>query len=278
MSALPQIHPNLDPSEGRRERQIREAQKMEAIGRLASGVAHDFNNLLTGIVLCSDLLLAKLEKGNHLRHYAEEIRTAASQGTDLTRQLLSVTRPGNAGHELLSLNDVINGIRTLLRRLIGENVALVTDLALSLGLLKMDLAQLQQVILNLVLNARDAMPGGGQVTLRTSHAAHSGEIELEVRDTGCGMDAQTVAHVFEPFYTTKTMGNGLGLATVSRIVKRAGGRIVVESEPGKGTRVIVRLPQVVAATRPSAAPRNSEAGGASSRKQIRGNQEGNREA
>ena len=217
---------------------------MEAIGRLVSGVAHDFNNLLTGIVLCSDLLLANLEKSSKLRRYANEIRSAGSQGATLIQQLLAVARPRAAEVQLLSFNDVIDSIRTLLNRLIGENVVLTTDLANDLSLTKIDPTQAQQVLLNLVLNARDAMPSGGRVTIRSRNCEKAAGIELTVSDTGCGMDAQTRLRVFEPFFTTKQpgKGNGLGLATVFDIVKRAGGTVEIESEPEKGTKVRVWLP------------------------------------
>jgi len=240
------------------EEQMREAHRMEAIGRMVSGVAHDFNNLLTGMVLCCDLLLASLEKDSRLRRYAEEIRMAGAQGAALIQQLLAVARQRVVEPRLLSWNEVIHAIRNLLTRLIGENIELVMELTERLGFVEMDPAQVQQIILNLVLNARDALPDGGRVTLRTRNfeerIATTGEqkcyIEFTVSDTGCGMDAETCAHIFEPFFTTKKSGkgNGLGLATVSRIVKHYGGTIDVDSAPASGTRVIVRLPRIEAPT------------------------------
>jgi PAS domain S-box-containing protein len=239
------------------EQQLREAQKMEAIGRLVGGVAHDFNNLLTGIMLYCDLLLAGLHD-SRLRHHVEEIRLAGEHGGALIQQLLAVARQQVVEPQVLSLNHQVSGMRNLLSRLIGENIELVTKLADDLWRVKVDPAQVQQIILNLVLNARDAMPDGGQVTLCTRNCiaplagGHGCEpapapcIELTVTDTGCGMDAETRSHLFEPFFTTKQTGrgNGLGLATVHRIVKQDGGTIAVESEVGRGTRVIIRLPRV----------------------------------
>ncbi|MBZ5705080.1 MAG: PAS domain S-box protein [Acidobacteriia bacterium] len=242
------------------EQQLREAQKMEAIGRLVGGVAHDFNNLLTGIMLYCDLLLAGLDPNGRLRHHVEEIRMAGEHGGALIQQLLAVARQQVVEPRVLSLNQVISGMRNLLSRLIGENIELVTDLSADLWSAKMDPAQVQQIILNLVLNARDAMPDGGRVTLQTLNCTEpnqSGDlqdrdltpcIELMVTDTGCGMDAGTRSHLFEPFFTTKQTGrgNGLGLATVHGIVKQSGGTIAVESELGQGTRVVICLPRVPA--------------------------------
>jgi two-component system cell cycle sensor histidine kinase/response regulator CckA len=255
MNALAQIQPKLESVEASTE-QLGNAQKMEAIGRLVSGVAHDFNNLLTGVVLCSDLLLAGLEKQSPLRRYAQEIRLAASHGTELIQQLLAVARQGAVTASLLSFNEAVAGLRNLLVRLIGEDIELITHLADGLGMVKMDPAHSQQIILNLLLNARDAMPDGGCITLTTRNccAAVTGpgadesasltHVELEVSDSGYGMDAETRARVFQPFFTTKKpgAGSGLGLATVSSIVQQCGGTVVVRSEPGKGTRVVVHLP------------------------------------
>jgi two-component system cell cycle sensor histidine kinase/response regulator CckA len=251
MNALAQIQPKLESAETAAERVLRNGQQMEAIGRLLSGVAHDFNNLLTGVVLCSDLLLAGLEKQSSLRRYAQEIRVAAAHGTELIQHLLVVAGQGTVPASLLAFNEAIASLRNLLARLMGEDVELVTQLAEDLGRVKMDPAHAQQIILNLLLNARDAMPEGGRVTLTTRNCprvdSDSGPveyIEVEVSDTGRGMDAETRAHAFQPFFTTKEAGagSGLGLATVSSIVQRNGGSIVVESEPGDGTRVVIRLP------------------------------------
>lgn len=229
---------------------------METIGRLVSGVAHDFNNLLTGIVLCSDLLIAGLEEKSRLCRYAEQIRTASAQGAGMIQHLLAVARQRTAEPALFSLNDAITGMKDLWTRLLGENVELLIELAGDLRLVRMDPAEAQEIILNLVLNARDAMPDGGQIAVSTRNrcAVMGGHrpaasfpiafIELTVRDTGSGMDAETRARAFEPFFTTKEAGKGtgLGLATVHRIVKQEGGTIEIESELGKGTRIIIRLP------------------------------------
>jgi PAS domain S-box-containing protein len=239
------------------ERQLQEAQRMEAIGRLVSGVAHDFNNLLTGIMLYCDLLIAGLGDNHHLRRHADEIRMAGEQGAGLVRQLLAVARHQAVEPRRLAWNEVVVGMRNLLDRLIGEDVELVTLLPEGLGCVRMDQAQMQQIILNLVLNARDAMPQGGRVTLAArncngplkapsqSKARSIPCVELTVTDNGCGIDAQARSHLFEPFFTSKGpgRGTGLGLVTVHRIVKQAGGTIEVESEPGKGTRVRICLPR-----------------------------------
>jgi two-component system cell cycle sensor histidine kinase/response regulator CckA len=267
MSAIPQLQLNHEVSgDGlQTEQQLRDAHKMEAIGRLVGGVAHDFNNLLTGMVLCSELILAGLEENSRLRRFAEEIRNAGEQGAGLIQQLMAVARQRAVEPRLLCLNDVVSEVRNLLTRLIGENIELVVELAEDLGLVKMDPAQVQQIILNLVLNARDAMPDGGRVTLTTTNCeaqSPSGPgrdkqfcdswVALAVSDTGCGMDAETRSRLFEPFFTTKKpgQGNGLGLATVHRIVTHECGSIEVESEKGKGTRVVVHLPRVDLESRP----------------------------
>jgi len=242
MNPLAQIQPKLESAEATAEQQL---GNMEAIGRLVSGVAHDFNNLLTGVVLCSDLLLAGLEKQSPLRRYAQEIRIAAGHGAELIQQLLAVARQGAVTASLLSFNDAIASLRNLLLRLMGEDIELVTHLSDDLAMVKMDPAHAQQIILNLLLNARDAMPDGGRITLITRNCEPvASHIEFEVSDTGCGMDAATRARAFQPFFTTKKpgAGSGLGLATVSSIVHQGGGSLVVESEAGQGTRVVVRLP------------------------------------
>ncbi len=248
------------------EQQLLDAQKMEAIGRLVGGVAHDFNNLLTGMVLCSELILAGLDQDSRLRRFAEEIRSAGEQGVGLIQQLMAVARQQAVKPCLLCLNDAVAEVRSLLARLIGENIQLVPDLANDLGMVKMDPAQVQQIILNLVLNARDAMPDGGRVTLTTRNCDQPGPkreggqdpdriswVQFAVSDTGCGMDEETRARLFEPFFTTKKpgKGNGLGLATVYRIVTHQGGTIEVESESARGTRVVVHLPRVESPFQPS---------------------------
>jgi len=252
------------------EERLRQAEKLQAVGRLAGGVAHDFNNLLTGVLLYCDLLMAHLEPCHRVRKYAEEIRNAGMQATGLVRQLLAVAQPTNCEPQLLSLNLIAEGMRNLLVRLIGENIELIFHLDPNLGLIRMDPTHSQQILLNLVLNARDAMPGGGQITVETSNCkvqvlteqVLTGQVRTEpgpgacspatlpcalfvVADNGAGMDAATQAHLFEAFFTTKPgQGTGLGLATVHDIVSGNGGLIHVESAPACGTRVNVLLPLV----------------------------------
>jgi len=241
------------------KQRLRQAERLEAVGRLASGVAHDFNNLLTGVLLYCDLLMASLEPGNGVRKCAEEIRNAGLQATDLVRQLLTVTRTADPQPRLLCLNEIVEAMRNLLARLIGENIALSLHLEPSLGLIEMDPSQVQQILLNLVLNARDAMPGGGEISVETHNckiqvlreggSGPRGLVDLPcalfvVGDNGGGMDAHTRAHLFEPFFTTKAAGKGtgLGLATTHDIVAANGGLIHVDSTPGQGTRISVLLP------------------------------------
>lgn len=247
------------PADRESEQRLRQAEKLEAVGRLAGGIAHDFNNLLTGVLLYCDLLTASLEPGHRVRKYAEEIRNAGVQASGLVRQLLSLARPTKSEPCLLSLNEVAEGMRNLLRRLIGENIELTFKLNPSLGVVRMDPTQAQQILLNLVLNARDAMPGGGQIDIETGSCqlqlltenilGSDSEASLPcalfvVSDNGSGMDATTQAHLFDAFFTTKTVGKGtgLGLATVRDIVTRNGGLIHVNSTPGCGTRISVILP------------------------------------
>ncbi len=243
------------PDHGVTEQRPRQAQRFETVGRLAGGIAHDFNNLLTGVLLYCDLLISSLEPGNRVRKYAEEIRNAGVQATGLVRQLLSAARSPNQQPRLLSLNEIVEGMRNLLRRLLGENIELKLQLDPNLGLVKMDPTQAQQILLNLVLNARDAMPRGGQITIETGnariqllpengHAATSMPCAVfVVADAGSGMDAATRSHIFEAFFTTKGgRGTGLGLATVHDIVTGSGGLIHVDSAPSQGTRITVLLP------------------------------------
>lgn len=240
------------------KKQVLEGRRTEAVGRLVSGVAHDFNNLLTGILLYCDLLIGELKEDSGPHRHANEMRAAAENGAALVRQLLALARPPAEGPQVFALNDVITGVEDLLARLIGENIILTTSLADDLGAVRMDPAQLQQILLNLVLNARDAMPDGGRIALATCNAsdAHPSSqevpspvrqwVELAVSDTGCGMDVETLAHAFDPFFTTKKPGSGtgLGLATARRLAGLDGGTMTAESEPGKGTRISLRLPRV----------------------------------
>jgi len=251
------------------EGQLRQAQKMEAVGRLAGGIAHDFNNLLTAILSYVDFLLVALGPDHPARDDAEEVRRAALKAADLTRQLLAFSRRQVLQPKLLDLNAIVIEMEKLLRRLIGEDVALRTELATGLGTVRADPSQLEQVIVNLAVNARDAMPHGGTLTLATAetdaeevrgHGQATVEpgryVMLRIRDTGQGMDAVTQARLFEPFFTTKEQGRGtgLGLATVYGIVKQSGGYIWVESELGRGTTFTVHLPRVESPEALAAAP------------------------
>jgi PAS domain S-box-containing protein len=256
------------------EEQLRQAQKMDAVGKLAGGIAHDFNNLLMVIRGDSDLILRRLPQAHPLRRNAEGIREAAEQAATLTRQLLAFSRKQVVAPTVLDLNDIVAGIHKMLQRLIGETIHLVTVTAPDLGKVKADPGQMEQMILNLAVNARDAMPDGGRLTIRTANveldepaARRRGGrpgryILLEVSDTGVGMDAETRARLFEPFFTTKEQGKGtgLGLSTVYGIVNQSGGFIHVESEPGRGSTFRVYLPRVEAPAAVSApAPRRVEA-------------------
>jgi PAS domain S-box-containing protein len=244
----------------RLEEQLRHAQRMEAIGRLAGGVAHDFNNMLAAMLGHCEMMIARLEPGHHLRRNAEEIRKAAERGAMLTRQLLAFSRKEVLAPAILDVNAVLGGMDSMLRRLIGEDIDLVTIPAAVPAVVKMDCGQLQQVIMNLVVNARDAMPQGGRLTIEVAcvaldqhytqqhtDATAGPHVMVSVSDSGCGMDAETQSHIFEPFFTTKTRGKGtgLGLATVYGIIKQCGGHLRVFSEPGIGTTFKVHLPRVV---------------------------------
>jgi signal transduction histidine kinase len=224
----------------RSEQQLRQAQKMEAVGRLAGGIAHDFNNLLTAIGGYTELLLDKLPPEQ--RDDAEQIRHAADRAGALTKQLLAFTRRQVVQRESLDLNDVVRDMDRLLRRLIGVDVELVSVLATGLTPVEADRSQLEQVVVNLVLNARDAMPRGGKLVISTTEA--EGWVRLRVQDTGVGIEAAVRPHIFEPFFTTKEpgRGTGLGLATVLGIVEQQGGRIALETAPGEGATFEVILP------------------------------------
>ncbi len=242
-----------DITENKRlEGQLRQAQKMEAVGRLAGGVAHDFNNLLTVILGYVSILLDQTQPGESIHESIRVIRSTAERAAGLTRQLLAFSRRQLLMPVVLDLNTVISDLTPMLRRLIGEDICLHTDLAQGIGPLKADRNQLEQVLVNLVVNARDAMPRGGRLTIETRNEApqESGEapcVVLKVSDTGHGMDEFTRAHLFEPFFTTKEVGKGtgLGLATVYGIVQQSGGRITVDSESGVGTTFRIKLPQVL---------------------------------
>jgi signal transduction histidine kinase len=226
-----------------------DAAHLEMVGRLVGGVAHDFNNLLTGILLYCDLLKTKLAASNPLALKIEEIRFAAEQGAGLIRQLMTVGREEKGSPRWVSFNHALNEIVPLLRHLVGEHIAITMDLVAGAPRVGLSLAEAQQLILNLVLNARDAMPSGGKVCLETRLSrleALNDALEFSVTDSGAGMDAETVARIFEPFYTTreKGRGTGMGLVTVKRIVQEVGGMIAVDTTPGKGTCMTVRLPRI----------------------------------
>ena len=241
------------------EQQVIQAQKMEAVGRLAGGVAHDFNNILTAIGGYTDLLLADLPPDDPRRQDVDEIHRAADRAAALTQQLLAFSRRQVLQPKVIDLNALVSNVENLLRRLIGEDVLLATTLAGDVGRVRADPGQVEQVIVNLAVNARDAMPAGGRLTIETRNveldAAYAAEHQtvvpgpyavIAVSDSGTGMSAETQSHMFEPFYTTKEVGKGtgLGLATVYGIVKQSGGSIWVYSELGHGTTVKVYLPRV----------------------------------
>jgi PAS domain S-box-containing protein len=240
----------------RLEEELRHAQRMESVGRLAGGVAHDFNNLLTIIMSYGQLLLAELQPGAIAREYAQETLEAAARAAALTRQLLTFSRKQVLQPKPVQLNAVVEGTEKLLRRLLGPDVSITVTLGADTGVVVADPTQLDQVLVNLAVNARDAMPNGGSLAIETARVdATSGDARwptlapgryamLAVRDTGSGMDEAVRARIFDPFFTTKeaSRGTGLGLATVYGIVTQAGGSIFVESAIGAGTRFIVFLP------------------------------------
>ena len=241
---------------GRRqlEDQLRQSQKMEALGLLTGGVAHDFNNLLTIINGYSQIILAKLSPNDPNRHFAEQIVKAAERAGELTSRLLQFSRRRVPQAKVLDLNQVVNSLGTMMRRLLGEEIELQLNLAGDLGSVNADAGRIEQVLLNLAVNSRDAMPHGGTLTIETANVAveKGGPVKpgayavVTVKDTGSGMDANTQAHAFEPFFTTKRAGSGtgLGLYTVAGIVKQSGGAVQLASQPGKGASFQVFLPRV----------------------------------
>jgi PAS domain S-box-containing protein len=237
------------------ERQLREAHKMEAVGRLAGGIAHDFNNLLTVILGYTELLLEQAPAGTEAHAPLTEIRRAADRAAELTRQLLAFSRRQPAAPVVLDLNGSLRDLDEVLRRLAGDGVRLVLRLAPGLRRIKADPTQVEQILLNLAGNARDAMSDGGELTLATENVTVAagatpagpppGEyVRLTVRDTGVGMDEATLGHIFEPFFTTKEVGSGsgLGLATVYGLMRQCGGHIAAASEPGRGTTFTLHFP------------------------------------
>jgi nitrogen-specific signal transduction histidine kinase/CheY-like chemotaxis protein len=244
------------------EKQLRQAQKMEAIGLLSGGIAHDFNNLLGVIIGYSEILEDRLEQNSDLRKGVEEIKKAGQRAVSLIRQLLAFSRQQVLAPRVLNLNAVVADTEKMLQRLIGEDVQLTTVLASELWQVRADQGQIEQVIMNLAVNARNAMPEGGKLIIETRNVHLDREyilrhpptvpgnyVMLVVTDTGIGMDEQTRSHIFEPFFTTKELGKGtgLGLSTVYGIVKQSGGYVWVESEPGLGSTFKVYLPQVAEA-------------------------------
>jgi signal transduction histidine kinase/DNA-binding response OmpR family regulator len=259
--AITRLHGALqDISDRRRlEDQLRQAQKMEAVGRLASGVAHDFNNVLSVILSYSSFLIDNLRPGDAIRGDVEEIQRAGERAGQLTRQLLAFSRQQILQPRVIALDHILAGFETMLRRLIGDSVVLSLNASNSVGHIVADPGQIEQVIMNLVVNARDAMPTGGNLTIETDNieldarsavdhpgAAPGPYVVLSVSDSGIGMDAATRSRMFEPFFTTKDhgKGTGLGLSTVYGIVSQSGGHIAVDSEPGRGTRFRVYFPRV----------------------------------
>jgi PAS domain S-box-containing protein len=234
------------------ELQLRQAQKMEAVGRLAGGIAHDFNNLLTAIAGYSEFLIGGLDD-ERLRRHADEIKKAADRAASLTGQLLAFSRRQVLQPRVLDLNAVVSDMDMMLRRLIGEDVELVTLLEPELGSVRADPTQVEQVIVNLAVNARDAMPHGGSVTIETANVStDAGDfVELRMSDTGVGMTDDERQQLFDPFFTTKEGGTGLGLATVYGIVEQSGGTIDVDSAPGLGSSFRILLPR---ADEPAEAP------------------------
>ncbi|MEK6779952.1 MAG: PAS domain S-box protein, partial [Candidatus Deferrimicrobiota bacterium] len=239
------------------EEQLRQAQKMEAVGRLAGGIAHDFNNLLTAVTGYSELLQERIGDQDPMWRELEEIRRAGVRAASLTRQLLAFSRRQVLQTKVLDLNWIVTGLETMLRRLIGEDVELVTKLGGDPVRLKADPGQIEQVVMNLVVNSREAMPQGGRLVIGTAsvnlgkrEADRLGLAEpgiyaiLAVSDTGAGMSEEVKSHLFEPFFTTKAEGTGLGLATVYGIVQQSGGGIRVDSEIDKGTTIKIYFPSV----------------------------------
>jgi signal transduction histidine kinase len=251
------------------DKHVLQAQKLETTGRLAAGVVHDFNNMLSVILGYGALIRRGLPEESALRGEVDEMLGAAKRAGQLTKQLLVFSRPQSEERSVVSLNDVVTGIDGMARRLLGSTITLANNLDPCAGWIQVDVGQIEQVILNIVTNARDAMPKGGTLTMTTTQVVIGGDpgaegalpngryAVLRVTDTGAGMDDATMQRVFEPFFTTKAPGSGtgLGLSTVLGVVKQSGGHVAVQSRPGQGTTFSIFLPAA-----PAPAPRSQPAG------------------
>jgi two-component system, cell cycle sensor histidine kinase and response regulator CckA len=253
----------------RLEAELLHSRKLETLGRLIGGVAHDFTNLAMALTGYSDVVLLQLDDAHPARPYAEQLKTASQTAVNLLRQLLAFSRKKEIEPTLVNLNDSVKGMTKLLRKIIGDNIRVETQLDSELGLIRADAGQIDQVIMNLAVNARDAMPQGGRLSMETANVdgpGGNGRVVLRVRDTGVGMSPETQQRIFEPFFTTKAAdkGTGLGLSLVHEIVERSGGTVRVESAPDQGTLFEIHLPRLqgdialLSSTAPEEVPRGTE--------------------